>query len=419
MRILFATRHLPPPFGGMENWLLSLIGELRDRHEIGLFAPGLGPEPERDRMLAAAGVSRVFSPPRSGAASDRARGRMVRDFAAIVEHFLPDRVHATQAGLSFLVDAVRSRIPFVVSTHATDLTRTRLWEDDDVPTRRARLASYLRRVSAVTAVSRFTRDLARGLGAPEPIRLIPPAVDTERFSPGDVASARRRLGIPRGAGVVLSVGRLVPRKGHARVLRQLAAERDLDWRYVVAGIGPEREPLESLARELGVRDRLLTLGEVDDAVLPDVYRAADVFALPVVDREDAAGLDCEGFGIVFLEAAATGIPVVAGRAGGIEDAVACGETGVLVGPRDDARLGSVLRELLRDPRARRRMGTAGRRRVLAGFARSRLAAEYEALYDAVSPEHPSADASSVGSGLEPSRAEEGVRGAWRESFTSS
>ena len=159
----------------------------------------------------------------------------------------------------------------------------------------------------------------------------------------------------------MSVGRLQRRKGHDLVLRALPAllKRHSTLRYVIVGDGEERPRLESMARELGVTPQVTFVGEVPDDLLPGYFAAADIFVLP--NRVEKG--DFEGFGIVFLEAAAAGLPTVGGRSGGVPEAVLEDETGLLVDGTDPAELEGALHRLLVDRVLARSLGEAGRRRV--------------------------------------------------------
>lgn len=182
------------------------------------------------------------------------------------------------------------------------------------------------------------------------------------------ATLRQALNLPEGP-VVLSLGRLVRRKGFDLVLRavaDLAAEfRTLS--YVVAGNGPERMALETRARELEIADRVRMLGEVDDLTKWALYEMCDVFAMP---NRLLDGADWEGFGIVFLEAALSRRPSIAGRTGGTADAVVDGVTGLLIDPEHRTDLTNALRRLLADDGLRCRFGQAGEE-----IARTRFSGE--------------------------------------------
>ena len=195
--------------------------------------------------------------------------------------------------------------------------------------------------------------------------VVHPGVDPQRFTvAARPADLRSRLS-PENEIVLLSVGRLERRKGHDTALHALAQLRRQGRRvrYAVVGEGPERARLESQVRELGLGDAVVFAGAVSGDDLPAWYAAADIFVLPT--RSDGAGF--EGFGIVFLEAAAAGLPVVAGRGGGVPEAVEEGVTGALVSGIDVNELAGVLDGLCESPTRRRQLGLAGRDRVVTTF----------------------------------------------------
>ncbi|HEX7120360.1 MAG TPA: glycosyltransferase family 4 protein [Longimicrobiales bacterium] len=283
----------------------------------------------------------------------------------------------------------RSGLPYVLYVHGKDLMK-----EERKTARSWRARATGRRVlggaAAVIANSRATAEraerLLRSLGIDPAgrVRVVHPGTDPARFRP-DAPGAdawRRRLDLD-GRRVLLSVSRLMARKGVDTALEALAllAPARPDLAYVVAGGGPERPRLERRAAELGVADRVRFLGPVDDLELPALYAAADVFVLPV--REEPDDDEVEGFGIVFCEAAAAGLPVVAGDSGGVADAVRDGETAFLVPPRDPGTTAAALARLLDDDALRREMGRAGRRAVETYYHWDRAAAEVWAVLEEV------------------------------------
>jgi phosphatidylinositol alpha-1,6-mannosyltransferase len=207
----------------------------------------------------------------------------------------------------------------------------------------------------------LTRDAAARM-----VRL-PPGVDEKTFHPGSGGSAvRERLGLTNRP-VVVCVSRLVPRKGQDTLIRAMPAilARVPDTVLLIVGGGPYEQTLRKLAGDFGVTESVRFTGVVPWAELPAHYGAGDVFAMPCRTRR--GGLDVEGLGIVYLEASATGLPVVAGDSGGAPDAVLDGETGWVVrgGPVATAAGESAERivALLQDADLRRRMGERGRRWV--------------------------------------------------------
>jgi phosphatidyl-myo-inositol dimannoside synthase len=259
----------------------------------------------------------------------------------------------------------RDGVPYVVLTHGAEVWLARL------PGARTAMRRWWGDARAVLAISRYTARAIRAAVPPGvPLSVLNPAVDEERFRPSiDGSTVRDRHGLGHHP-VVLCVSRLVPRKGQDALIRSLPLVRRLvpGTTLVVAGDGPYRPALERMASE-GAPHSVVFAGEVPDELLPAYYGACDVFAMPC--RSRWAGLEVEGFGIVFLEASASGKPVVAGRSGGAEEAVADLETGLLVEGSEPKAVALGLVRLLDDQAVANRTGAAGRARVEALFTWSR------------------------------------------------
>ena len=209
---------------------------------------------------------------------------------------------------------------------------------------------YLRHADAVVAVSGFTQKALERLMdvATEKITLIHNGVNTERFTPGprnNVLMDRHDL---HGKQIILTVGRIVPRKGLDTVIRALPQIRQQapNAHYLVVGGGDYRPMLEQLAGMVGVTDHVTFAGRVAEEELVDYYRLCDLFAMPNRDMPDG---DTEGFGLVFLEANACAKPVVGGRAGGAVEAVRDGENGLLVDGWSIDDVAEAISQLLTDP----------------------------------------------------------------------
>lgn len=218
-------------------------------------------------------------------------------------------------------------------------------------------------VDVLTYLGEYTRSrMASALSPLAASRMarLAPGVDETVFRPGSGGDAvRERHGLT-GRPVVVCVSRLVPRKGQdaliqawPRVLRAVP-----DAALLLVGGGPYRPSLQELAASLGVAGSVRFTGSVPWEELPAHYDAGDVFAMPCRTRR--RGLDVEGLGIVYLEASATGLPVVAGDSGGAPDAVLDGETGLVVEGRSVATVAAALSGLLEDPERARKMGEQGR-----------------------------------------------------------
>lgn len=214
----------------------------------------------------------------------------------------------------------------------------------------------------VTYVSKYTRArFAAAFGRSAALELLPSGVDTDLYRPdaGARAEIRARYGLGNRPTVVC-VSRLMPRKGQDMLIRALPGIRARvpDAALLLVGGGPYRPRLESLAHQAGVGEHVVLTGSVPWEELPAHYAAGDVFAMPC--RTHGRGLDVEALGIVFLEAAATGLPVVVGDSGGAPETVLDGETGHVVDGRDVAELSDRIGSLLADPAAAAAMGAAGR-----------------------------------------------------------
>jgi phosphatidylinositol alpha-1,6-mannosyltransferase len=208
----------------------------------------------------------------------------------------------------------------------------------------------------------FTRrGLASAIGArnAEKLQRLSPGVDAAMFRPGLGAQTRTALGLD-GRPVVVCVSRLMPRKGQDVLIRALpVVQREVpDAALLLVGGGPSRRRLEALASSYGVQSSVVFTGTVPWAELPHYYGAGDVFAMPC--RSRLGGVDVEGLGIVFLEAAACGLPVIAGDSGGAPEAVQDGVTGHVVDGRAVEPVAARLVELLHDSAAAAAMGERGR-----------------------------------------------------------
>lgn len=229
------------------------------------------------------------------------------------------------------------------------------------------LARAVRSSALILAAGEFSGEEVRravGEGVP-PIHVVYPGVDVGRFEILDAdqrRAARKRLHLPVEGRLVLSLSRLVPRKGMPVLVEAVArlAEDRPDLQLAIAGTGRDASRISRTIRKTGAPAMLL--GRVEDADLPDLYGCADVFAMACHDRW--AGLEQEGFGIVFAEAAACGVPSVAGLSGGSAEAVIDGETGFVVRvPSNPVEVAAALAPLLDDGALREAQGRAARERA--------------------------------------------------------
>ena len=361
MTHLLVTNDFPPKVGGIQNYLWELWRRLPPESFSVLTTVHPG-----DAAFDARQPFHVARVPRTVLLPTAEVARRVNRAAAgngaslvVLDPVLP-------------LGAVGPRLarPYAVVAHGAEIT-----VPGRLPGSRAPLAWVLRHaLGGVAAGSWVADEVRRAAGTEMDVAVVPPGVDTHRFRQLDPAArqaARARLGLPDGP-LVVNVGRLVPRKG-ADVLIDAAAGLSRafpDLTVAVAGTGRDRDRLEARARRHRAPVRFL--GAVPHSDLPDLYACADVFAAP--NRTRWGGLEQEGFGIVFLEAAACGVPQLAGRSGGAPEAVADGETGVVVDhPEDPREVAGALARLLADPGLRARMGMEARARVVERFSYDTLA----------------------------------------------
>ncbi len=222
--------------------------------------------------------------------------------------------------------------------------------------------AVLRRADRLFPVSRYTASLLEDHGVhSNQITIVPNGTNPSHFYPRDASSLRNALA-PNGERILLTVSRLVLRKGIDTTLRSVARvlQKSTHLVYVIVGSGPDRNRLEAVARAEGITSHVRFVEQVDSEQLPLYYNAADIFVMP----SRSTPPDVEGYGIVFLEANACEKPVIGARSGGIEDAIVDGETGLLVAPDNVEELALHLDWLLHSPDIRAKLGKSGRKRII-------------------------------------------------------
>ena len=361
-RHLLVTNDFSPKVGGIQSYLWELWSRLDPSTFAVLTASSDPGAAAFDAEHATRGIDIARVPGRILFFPSRGNARVVAD-----------HVHRTGADLVIFdpvvplgLLAARSPVPSVQLLHGAEVAIP-----GRLPVARASVRRALHAASGVIAAGPYPEAEARRAagGSLPPVLQIPPGVDCERFRPLDPDARREvraRLGIPVEGPLAVSVSRLVPRKGMDTLIEAAALiGRDHpDLTVAIGGTGRDRDRLDKLVASTGAP--VTMLGRVSDRDLPDLVAAADVFVMAC--RPRWGGLEQEGFGIVFLEAAAAGVPQIAGRSGGSHDAVVHEETGlVLDHPSDPVELAAAIAGLLADPERRERMGRAGRERARASF----------------------------------------------------
>lgn len=366
MSHLLVTNDFLPKVGGIQSYLWELWRRL---------------PPERVHVLTTPQAGAAEFDTAQPYAIDRVRAPVLLPFdpaiARTIRRLDPDLVVLDPA-LPLGLAGHALRRPYAIVVHGAEVT-----VPGRIPGARAALAGVLQGAAHVIAAGRYPQAevLRVAHRRPPPTTNIPPGVDTQRFHPLDASErrkARASFGLPEDGHVVLGLSRLVPRKGMDVLIEAFAKLRPSfpDATLAIAGTGRDRTRLESIAARAGVAVRFL--GFVGDDAVAALYACADVFAM--LCRNRWAGLEQEGFGIVFMEAAACGVPSIAGASGGAAEAVVDGETGhVAADPRDARAVSHALGALLDDDDRRLAMGAAARARAEADFSYDVLAGHLDAV----------------------------------------
>jgi phosphatidylinositol alpha-1,6-mannosyltransferase len=353
MKTLLVTNDFPPRVGGINYYTAELLRRFPSG-EVTVFASGWPGDGEFDASYPHPVVrwdTRNMYPTAS------VKERVIE----LVERERPDiLLFGAAAPLALMGRAIERRtgVPFAAFTHGVEL-----WAGQ-VPVTRRLLSQVASRAALVTCVSQWAATELRGMVGPGPrIELLPPGIDRERYHPGvSDAAVRERHGLDDHP-VICCVSRLTLRKGQDKIIRALPwILREIpEARFLIVGTGPDLERLKNLAVRKKVAERVIFAGEVPGDVLPEYFRAGDVFAMPCRTRK--LGLEVEAFGAVFLQASAVGRPSVAGDSGGAPEAVIHGETGLVVDGSEVDEVAEGILELLGDPERAAKLGAAGADRV--------------------------------------------------------
>jgi phosphatidylinositol alpha-1,6-mannosyltransferase len=362
MKHVLVTNDFPPKIGGIQSLLWEWWRRLPPERFAVLTSPYAG-APAFD-------ADQPFRIERTPEPVLLPHPLMVRRIDALAEDFGAELVVLDPALPLGLVGPSLHR-PYDVVLHGAEVT-----VPGRLPGTKQALGHVLRHARHVVSAGAYAaREAERAAGRELPVIVVPPGVDTDRFrplAPVERLAARRRLGLPEDAELVVSISRLVPRKGFdvaIRAVSQLRVSRP-DLVLAIAGGGRDAGRLRRLAAELDAPVRFL--GRLPNDDLPALYGCADVFTMAC--RSRWGGLEQEGFGIVFVEAAACGVAQVAGESGGAAEAVEDGVTGhVVARPEDPSAVAEAIADILDDDRRRAEMGRMSRQRALEAFSYDVLA----------------------------------------------
>jgi len=347
MRILLATNDFLPKVGGIQTYCYQLAKKLTSLGEkIVVLAPGVEGALEFDK---------------------RQNFKIIRIRKKISLYF------------TFFSTLRRERIEKILVAHRANYARLASWANillktpyDIIayggeillPKRKSAIKKNFARAEKVITISNFTKGRLIEIGIPEKkIAVIHPGVDPAKFNPElSPAEIRKRFNL-ENKRVILTVSHLVKRKGHHNVLKTLpqVLEKIPNLIYLIIGKGTEEEKLKGVVKDLKLEDKVIFAGKVKEEELPLYYGACDLFIMPSYEIKEKG--DVEGFGIVYLEAGASGKPVIGGYSGGVPDAIIDGETGLLVDPLNINQIAEALVKLLTNPEFSRKLGEKGRKRV--------------------------------------------------------
>ena len=355
MRILIPTADYPPIEGGISSVTLYLSRELAQcGHDVTVIAPHY-PDMEAFDMAEPVHVIRYrgyqLGPLRVIPMLAAAWRRMPKTDLILA-------INVASSGVVAHAAQRRYGIPYVTFAYAYEFLKF-----ETNPLVAALLRAIYAHAQSIIAISQFTHDKLEAFGAPsERLHVAFPGAPHAKVLGAEMIAEIKRRFVLDTPHVLLAVGRFMPRKGHATLVRALPKilETFPDTVLVLVGRGPKLQETIWLAQQLGVREHVLFPGRLSDEEVAGLYQCCEIFALPT--GEGPCG-QVEGFGLVFAEAHAYGKPVVAGRSGGVVDAVLDGETGLLVEPENPEQLAEAILRLMHDPAWAQQLGEVGRRRV--------------------------------------------------------
>jgi len=374
--LIILTDKFPPEIGGVERYIHELSCALRDRGEqlvvIATDCEGATDFDSESHLT----IKRVPAENKwraaqalAAAAIDYVNGNSFNESvtAILAGTWRPE-------GLAGWLVRRRTGLPYVVIAHDREAVRTGhnilKWATQHL---------VIRGAAGGAAVSHYAASVLRCRGlSEEEIALVYGGVNPRAFAVDeqDVAELRARLS-DHGQPILLTVARLVCSKGHSQVIAALpqVLEQVGEIHYVIVGSGREKENLQQLVEQEGLAKFVTFWGVVTDSELAALYHAADLFIMP---SRDMNGKSREGLGLTYLEAGLCGLPAIGSNSGGVPDAIADDETGLLVNPEDPAQIANAIIRLISDEALAQRLGQNAQRRVLDDFTWERVAERFQA-----------------------------------------
>jgi len=376
-KFLLLTHGMPPPFrGGSGRYLYNIFTRLPDI-DITIFTEvSRAKEPptalDSVRFIRRRYIFPYSNPAHPSLVRKLAKLRMMilwaLDLIGLCVRSRPDCIfvgQARDAGPSAMLAKWLFGIPYIVFVYGEELTKAQR-----LPLRAQIIRMVCRQANKVITISDFTMEelVMQGIDR-EHIALVTPGTDCEQFTPNLDATDLRAELAPDDHMILLTIGRLTKRKGHAQVISVLPRilKHVPKLLYVIVGTDVGEGPrLHQLVVDLEIEKHVHFTGHVEEEDIPKFLNACDVFIMANYEIEETR--DTEGFGIVFLEANACGKPVIGGRTGGVQSAVVDGETGLLVNATNKDELTNAILELFTNRKLAHRLGQLGRKRVVTQFS---------------------------------------------------
>lgn len=371
MKIIQLTPYFYPHMGGVESHVLELSKHLQDRgHEVEVLTTQLAGTSAEDTVE---GVKVKRREPMTIQFSTPVVPQ-IRD-VLLEEDYDILHTHSPPPIMSYfgVRTAEKRDIPSVLTYHC-DLEIPNIFGPLIVDLYYGTLGTYtVNLADEVIATSDSYGATSQAIWDRD-THVIPNAVDAERFHPdNDGTQVRKKYGIKPHENMVLYVGRLVKHKGLEYLVKS-ANHTGKDTRYIIVGTGDHRSRLEEIVNKNTLQHKVTFAGRISNELLPKFYAAADIFVLPSVSR-------LEAFGIVALEAMASGVPVVVSDIPGVREVITEGENGLLAQPMSSEDIAGMVRAILRHPDLAEEMGKSGRKRVLENFTWAKVAEDIEGVYE--------------------------------------
>jgi phosphatidylinositol alpha-1,6-mannosyltransferase len=372
--ILFVTNDFGPRAGGIETFIHGLIERLPFGSVLVYTSAQDEAEQFDQEWLAKYGVEVIRDRSKILLPTPRV---ITKARKLIKERKLTRVAFGAAAPLGVMAAALRSAgaVRIVALTHGHEVW----WAK--VPPFSFAIGYMSRSIDVITYLGDYTKgEISKALSLENSKKLIQlaPGIDVEHFKPVNADSLRAELGLS-DKSVIVSVGRLVHRKGQDQLISALPKilESAPEAHLVIIGTGPYKDHLQKLASKLNVSQNLTFIGRINYADLPRYISLGDIFVMP--SRSRFFGLEVEGLGIVYLEASACGLPVIAGNSGGAPDAVLVGETGLVVDGTQVAEIANACLELLGNPELCALMGQKGRNWIIDNWRWELWASKYSEL----------------------------------------